>query len=332
MDYAPLKALFLNKSDIEAVAPFYGEIVDLMEETYRWHAEGKADVPVKIGVHPERPNAFLHAMPGDVSSVNALGAKVVTYFPGNYAQGLQDSTAIILLYDDRNGQPLAIMEGMWITFARTAASAAVAAKYFAPAKTEKLGLVGCGGLGTWSLLMLSEVFPSLTDVYVASRTSESRQSFCERMALDGRWRLHPVDEPQEAVTGMDIVVSSTPQQPAPRLRGEWWSPGTLAIPLDYPYAWDDDGLALADRLITDGLESIERAEARARASGRPGLKMPATRHEIFDVVAGRAPRRERDDERPLAIVTGIASTDLTLAMAIYRRAVDVGVGTPLALD
>ena len=38
------------------------ETVALVEQAYRLDAEGKAEVPTKIGVHPDRANTFLHAM------------------------------------------------------------------------------------------------------------------------------------------------------------------------------------------------------------------------------------------------------------------------------
>ena len=332
MTLAPTKARFLNLSDIERVAPGHGEILELVEQTYRWDADGDADVPAKIGVHPDRTNAFLHAMPAWVRGMGALGAKIVSYYPGNYDDGLPDSTAIILLYDAETGQLLSIMEGMWITFARTAACAAVAAKYLARRSPRSLGLVGCGGLGRWSLHMLAEVFPELTEVRVASRTEASRKAFCERMADQGSWTLTPVDSAEEAVRDADIVVSSTPQQPESRLKGDWWRPGTLAIPFDYPYVWDDAAVAQVDRLVTDGLETISRYEGRFATVGRPGLAFPARRDGLADVVAGRAPGRERDDERILSIITGIASTDVTVALEIYRRAVAAGVGVEMAFD
>ena len=330
--YAPVKALFLNLADIERVAPGYGEIVELVEQTYRWDAEGKAEVPTKLGVHPDRANTFLHAMPAWVSGMSALGAKIVTYYPGNYDKGLQDSTAIILLYDDETGQPLSIMEGMWITFARTAACAAVAAKHLARKSPRSLGLVGCGGLGRWSLLMLAEVFPELSEVRVASRTEASRKAFCERMADTGSWTLTPVDSAADAVRGADIVISSTPQQPEPRLMGDWWQPGTLAIPFDYPYAWDDAAVAQIDRLVSDGPETIARYERGFAAAGRPGLVFPDRRDGLADIVAGRLPGREHDDERILTFITGIASTDVTVALEIYRRAVAAGAGVEFAFD
>lgn len=141
------KQILLSHADIESVAPSLGEIVEIIEETYRMDGRGEADVPVKIGVHPGRPHSFLHAMPAWVTGNRALGMKWISYYPGNLARGFPDSS----------------------------------------------GLIGCGGLGTWSLRVLSALFPSLSDVYMASRTQATRQKFCKDMAKEGPWNLTAVD-------------------------------------------------------------------------------------------------------------------------------------------
>ena len=116
----------LTRADIKAVAPSQVEIVDMVEETYRMEARGEADVPVKIGVHPHGRHTFLHALPAWISGDRSLGMKWISYFPGNFDNGLPDASAIIVLNDPDHGLPVAIMEGMWITFVRTAACGAVA--------------------------------------------------------------------------------------------------------------------------------------------------------------------------------------------------------------
>ena len=74
-----VRPLLLGEKDVAAAAPPLREIIDIVEATYRMEAEGKADVPPKIGVHPGRPGAFLHAMPAWVSGAAALGMKWVSY-------------------------------------------------------------------------------------------------------------------------------------------------------------------------------------------------------------------------------------------------------------
>ena len=48
----------LSEKNIRSVSPTLPEIVALVEQAYRLDAEGKAEVPTKIGVHPERPTLF----------------------------------------------------------------------------------------------------------------------------------------------------------------------------------------------------------------------------------------------------------------------------------
>src|SRR3569833_35908 len=205
-----MKIRLLSEKDIRAVSPTLVEIVALVEQAYRLDAEGKAEVPTKIGVHPERANTFLHAMPAWVGEAKALGMKWVSYFPGNFDRGLPDSTGIIILNDPDIGLPRCIMEGMYVTFLRTAACAAVAAKYLAPRSPKTLGLIGCGGLGLWSLRVLTAVFPSIEQIFVSSRTRRSREEFCAKMSPGASWKISPVDDPLQAVRHADIVVSYMP--------------------------------------------------------------------------------------------------------------------------
>src|SRR5687767_6818415 len=203
-----MKLRLLNEKNIRAVSPTLPEIVTLVEQAYRLDAEGKAEVPTKIGVHPERANTFLHAMPAWVGgSPASLGMKWVSYFPGNFDRGLPDSTGIIILNDPEIGLPCCVMEGMYVTFIRTAACAAVAAKYLAPRPPQTLGLIGCGGLGLWSLRTLVATFPTIQQVFVSSRTRNSRETFCEQMTQEAKCSVTPVDDPLQAVRDMDIVVT-----------------------------------------------------------------------------------------------------------------------------
>ena len=319
--------LLLNRADIESVAPPLAEIVEIIEETYRMDGRGEADVPVKIGVHPGRPHSFLHAMPAWVAGDRSLGLKWISYYPGNFDNGYPDSSGLIVLNDPDNGLPIAIMEGMWITFARTAACGAVAARHCVRGDPMRLGLVGCGGLGTWSLRMLSAIFPTLRDVYVSSRREATREQFCADMAKEGPWTLTAVDTPEFAVSGMDIVVSSVPQGSERPLKADWWTPGTLAIPLDVVSAWEDAAFRLIDRLVTDNDEGLRVATSQRR----PDLRLPETSTSVGDIVLGRQPGRTGDHERIMAIPTGVGSVDMTLAWAIYRRARDAGIGTEVDL-
>jgi alanine dehydrogenase len=312
----------LSEQHIRSVAPTLPEIVALVEDAYRLDAEGKVEVPTKIGVHPERANAFLHAMPAWVGGACALGMKWVSYFPGNFDRGLPDSTGIIILNDPHHGLPCCIMEGMYVTFLRTAGCAAVAAKYLAPRPPKTLGLIGCGGLGLWSLRVMSTTFPSIEQVYVSSRTRRSREEFCAKMTQEENWTITPVDDPSEAVRNIDIVVTSIPPGDVKPVTGEALTSGTLLIPLDLVNSWQDNVLLSADRVAADNPEHFAAQVKAKRTAAFPALK-PAVR--IQDLVAGKSPRASASD-RTVVAVCGIASTDVVVGWEIYRRARAANVG------
>jgi len=323
-----MKIKLLSEKDIRSISPGILEAVAMVEQAYRVDAEGRAEVPTKIGVHPTRANSFLHAMPAWVDGARALGMKWVSYFPGNLSQGLPDSTGIIILNDPDVGLPRCIMDGMYVTFLRTAACAAVAAKYLAPRTPRTLGLIGCGGLGLWSLRVMTAVFPSIEQVFVSSRMRESRERFCADMSREGSWRMTPVDDPLQAVREVDIVVSSMPPADVKPISGDALTPGTLFIPLDLINSWQDDVLAAVGRVVADNPTHFAAQVQGRRAPAFPNLKPPTS---IQDVVAGKSPRAS-SSECTLIAVCGIASTDVVVGWEIYRRACAANVGLEFDLQ
>lgn len=317
----------LNHKQVQTVAPDLPDVISLVEEAYRRDAEGMVDVPTKIGVHPSDQKSFLHAMPAWVDGVRALGVKWISYFPGNLARGIPNSTGIVILNDPDDGQPCCIMEGMQITLLRTAACAAIAATHLVTSPPKSLGLVGCGELGLWSLRLMTTVFTSIERVMVSSRSLESRRSFCAKHASEGPWTLIPAAHADEAVRDVDVVVSSVPPGDARPVHGNALKPGGLFIPLDVTNSWDDTVMQKAERVISDNPGDFS---ARVRSRRGRSFSVLANIDRIQDLVVGRA-AKSKLGERTVVAVCGIASTDLVLAWEIYRRALKAGVGNSFDL-
>ena len=98
-----------------------------MEEIFRLQGQGKIPAPGILGV--KAPGGGLHVkaglLPGDR---NYLVAKLNANFPGNNAHfGLPTIQGVIVVFDAKNGVPLAILDSIDITLKRTAAASAVAA-------------------------------------------------------------------------------------------------------------------------------------------------------------------------------------------------------------
>ncbi len=154
---------------------------------------------------------------------------------------------------------------------RTAACAAVAARYLLASPPKSLGLVGCGGLGLWSLRFMGTVFPSIERVMVSSRSPESRVSFCAERSAEGPWKLIPVDHPDEAVRDVDLVVSSIPPSEAKPVRGDVLGLQTLFIPLDLINSWDDAVMERAERVVADNPSHFSARVQSGRSRSYPAL-------------------------------------------------------------
>lgn len=318
--------LILDRADVEALLPPMPEIVGIVKETYRQSAAGQVDSPTKIGVHPKRPFSFLHAMPASLRHSGEIGMKWVSYFPGSGAAPDSDATAIMILNEPEAGRPVAIMEAMQFTNARTAACGIFAAEMLAPADPERLGLIGCGALARWTAPELARRFPSLKTASVTSKRARSREAFATKLSAETGLEVAPVDSVQEAIEGADIVLSAIPQGPPPIAKGKWLKPGALVVAFDILGTWDDHALARFGLLATDGLPRLENI----MATKRTGARLP-DRILSFDELATGAPFERSADQPVLAVPSGLASLDVAIAWEIYRRAATEGRGRRIEL-
>ena len=311
----PGRLLYLSSKDLDALDFSMRECIDITEETLCQHSLGKVELPPKAGIHPT-PQSFLHGMAAQVSDMKAMGMKWISYFPGNRQRGLEDSSGILILNDTDSGLPLAIMEGMWITYARTTALSAVAVKHLARAHSRTVAFIGAGGLARWTLLALKEVLTDLDTVKVFARREVSRHNFCEEMSQKVACNFVPSGNCQEALEDADVIVSTTPQPLEPVLLGQWWARGSTAVALDMIAAWDNNALSSADKLLADDWSYFKNWIPQKR----PDLLLPNFYGELGDVVGGKKPGRVDQDERIMLLSCGLGSTDVTVAKRIYQLA------------
>ena len=70
-------------------------------------------------------------MPSVAEGLEALGVKIVTVVPQNKQIGKKTINGIVMLSDFQTGEPLALLEGSYLTMIRTGALSGVATKYLA---------------------------------------------------------------------------------------------------------------------------------------------------------------------------------------------------------
>jgi ornithine cyclodeaminase/alanine dehydrogenase len=320
------RLLYLSRVDVERAALDLATIIRLLECAFREKGEGRVEMPPKPGIHP-RPESFIHAMPASIPALGSAGVKWVSGYPANPARDLPYIAGLLVLNDPDTGLPLAVMDCTWITAYRTGAATALAAVHLARPDSATVAVLGCGVQGRTNLLALATRFP-VTRVFAYDVWPEAAARFVNDMRAQLGIDVAVVTAPRDAVVAADLVVTAGPilKQPSPVIGADWLQPGAFASAVDFDSYWRPDALSQIDKLATDDLAQFDyyRKVGYFQAT-------PAPYASLDEIVTGRRPGRERDEERTMAMNLGLAIDDMAVAPEIYRRAVERQLGTWLAL-
>jgi len=322
----PGSVLYLSRADVEATRLPMTEIIDGLEAMFREKGNGRVEMPPKPGIHP-RPDAFIHAMPAYIPSLQAAGLKWVSGYPGNQARGLPYITGLMILNDPDTGVPLAVLDCTWSTGQRTGAATPLAPKYLARPDSASIGIVACGVQGRSNLEALACLF-AVRRVMAYDLHPEVSRQFASDMGPRLHVDIEPVETLTDAVRGLDIVVTSGPilKHPKPAIEAGWLAPGAFASLVDFDPYWQGAALREMDRLATDDLAQMSyyRREGYFRDTPEPYA-------DLGEVVAGKKPGRATAGERTATVNLGLALDDMATAIRIYQRALAAGIGRELPL-
>ncbi len=318
--------LYLSRQDVEAVNLSMAEIIDGLDRMFVEKGEGKVEMPPKPGIHTQ-PDAFIHAMPAYIPSLESAGMKWVSGYPTNQAKGLPYISGLLILNDPETGIPTCVMDCTWITAMRTGAATAVAAKYLARKDSSTVGIVACGVQGRGNLEALSCVF-DIAEVKAYDLYPELADRFAAEMGARLGVRIEPVREASRAIEGLDIVVTSGPvrKHPEPVVGSGWLAEGSFACPLDFDSYFRADAFREADKLASDDKDQLNYYRETGYFSDTPEPYA-----DLGEIAAGLKPGRESDTERTIAINLGLGLEDIATAILVYRRAVEREIGMVLPL-
>ena len=318
--------LYLSRADVERVGLDMATIIKLLENAFAEKGAGRVEMPPKPGIHT-RPDAFIHAMPAYIPALQSAGIKWVSGYPENQKRGLPYISGLLVLNDDETGLPYAVMDCSWITAFRTGAASALSAKYLARPDSRVVGILACGVQGRTNLEALSVLFP-VQRVVAYDIIHEVQEAFVHEMSIRLGIEVIGVDDPQKAVRGCDLVVTSGPilKHPQPTIQKDWLAEGAFASAVDFDSYWASEALAQMDLISTDDYAQFEYYRSVGYFQHTPDPYA-----DLGELVAGLKPGRQSDNQRTLAINLGLAMDDMAVAPEIYRRATSLGLGTRLPL-
>ncbi|HYJ04002.1 MAG TPA: ornithine cyclodeaminase family protein [Chthoniobacterales bacterium] len=284
------------------------QLIPAMRKVLAEFSAGKWKQPLR-GVLAQQ-GGFFGVMP---ASGESMGIKMVTFYPGNAGTNLPTHMAVIALFDPKTGEPLALMDGRYITEMRTAAVSAVATDALAAPDAKVLTLLGAGVQAQAHLEVLPHV-RRFEEVRVWNHHREKAERFAEEHRIKAMGL-------EAAVRDADVIVTATSAR-EPFLKGEWLKPGAHvnAVGASRPDWRELDDAAMGNAVIVDSYEGARNE------SGDVILSKATPFAELGEILNGTksvAPGRTT-----IFKSLGMAVEDVAAARMVYEAGRQNGDGLP----
>ncbi len=333
MSEPKVEILILSHEDVKSVITSE-LVVDAVESAFREWGTGQLEQVQKVPlVMDDKRLNILIAEPAYLKSKGIVGLKWANLYFNRPGYDIPASWGILtILNKPESGIPYVIMEGTLITRMRTGGGhAVVAAKYLAKKNSKILGIVGCGEEARTGFRGLVDNFPIET-VKICDIKPEAITAFQKEMAQEFSVKIVPTGSPKETVEGTDIVLMATSSRATePVVLEPWIGPGCFVdgivgfMDLDPALSKKTDKWVLGHR-ESDGFLIVD-----GKVGHGPKLSHEDVYADMGEIVTGKKPGRENDNERIVYTHMGMGAHDVAVAQKVYEKAVAKGVGLKVYL-
>lgn len=319
--------ILLSEMDVRIVLSM-DDLIETMRTALVQFSSGEVRQPLRTVIDAGWQKGIFGVMPAFISEPAVLGTKLVTVFGRNAVFGLPTHLATIVLLDPDTGELLAVMDGRYITEARTAAVSAVATQLLARADAGILAIIGSGVQARSHLEALTRV-RTLRQVRVWSPSAERRATFVREMKKHTTGKLTEVASAREATEGADLIVLATSSK-KPVVSSEWVSAGAhiCAVGACRPDEREmDTALVSRARVFVDSKTGAFAEAGDIVLPIREGaFDQSHIAGELGEVAAGTIPGRQSNDDITIFKSLGMAVEDVAAAHLAYTRAAGRGLG------
>lgn len=323
--------LLLSETDVRAVLPM-DDLIAAMVAVLDQYSAGKVRQPVRT-IIDAGGRGFYAAMPGFVEEPPALATKLVSVYHGNASRGLPSHLATIVLHDPETGALRAILDGRYITEARTAAASAASAKYLAREDARVLAVLGSGVQARSHIDALSRV-RALEEIRVWGRNRRHAETLAREVAPQTAARVVTVDSPAAAADGADVIALVT-ASPDPVLLRTHVRQGThiCAVGSCFPTQREMDTALVRDAkvYVDSRAGALKEAGDIVIPIGEGAFDETHIAGELGDVFGGRVPGRRNAAEITIFKSLGMAVEDVAAARLAFDRASERGLGRGFVL-
>lgn len=202
--------LALTGRDVQALVPMTTAI-ELMKQVFSELSAGRTVSPLRVPIDVPAVEGVTLFMPASVPQAEGLGLKIVSVFPHNRKRNKPTIHAIVVLTSTETGEPLALLDGTFLTALRTGAVSGAATDLLARPDSTVLTVIGAGAQGITQAWAVGSVRP-IERINVFDVNAASAASFAERLSAydpDLAGKVRPVSDADRAVAESDVICTAT---------------------------------------------------------------------------------------------------------------------------
>ena len=238
----------------------------------------------------------------------------------------------INVFSGVTGQMLGVINSKHVSVWKTAATAALATRELARRDARRMALIGAGSYAMEQLTFMAALY-RLACVRCFSRNAQALRDFCARASRELGLEVQPAESAQAAVADADIVTTIT-TSPVPVVLGAWLPDGVHCNIMGQhaPTTREVDTEAVVgSRLVVDALEQALGEKGEILIPIAEGAITASDIHaELGAVLAGHAAGRTESSQRTMFCSGGTAFEYMGLCSMLIEKAMEAGVGLPLA--
>ncbi len=312
------------------------DAIAIVRDAFAQLSSGRATVPLRVPVTIPKHDGVTLFMPAYLHDTDALAVKIVSVRNENPSHGLPLIHALVFVIDAATGEPLAAMDGGYLTALRTGAASGVATDLLARRDARVAAIFGAGVQARTQLLAIGTV-RNLERVYVFDRTRERTESFLREMrgqpGVPNDLRL--ATSPGEAVRDADIICAATTST-RPVFSGAEVKRGAHinAIGSYTPQMQEVDEITLqrASKIVVDSRSAALAEAGDLMIAIQNGAIKESNIYAELGELAGKKSGRESEDEITYFKSVGNAVQDAAVARAVFDRARRAHLGVEVTID
>jgi len=329
-----VKLKVLSKADVQRAITMR-EAVEVTKDAFVQLSTGEAIVPLRSALEVPEREAVTLFMPAFLAASGGLGAKIASVFPHNRELGLPMIYAVVVLVDSATGQPLALLDGTYLTALRTGAVSGAATDLLARSDASTAAVFGAGVQGRTQLEAVCAV-RQIDAAWVYDPNAEAAIQYAEQLQgqLGMPEMIAVAESPAAAVEAADVICTATTSS-APVFDSSLVRPGTHvnAVGAFTPQMQEVDVVGLrASRIVVDSRSACLAEAGDLIIPLREGLITGADGWtELGEIAAGRAKGRVADEEVTYFKSVGNAVQDVSVGQAVLIAAQEMGLGVDVEL-